>query len=75
LREPWSQNIAVAMLAGSGGALRELLMALRFEADADGLTHVTVNLPPDHPAEDDLRASGYDFADAETSAYIYALTL
>ena len=75
LREPWSQNVAVAMLAGSGGALRELLMALRFEADADGLTHVTVNLPPDHPAEEDLRASGYDFADVEASAFIYALDL
>ena len=55
--------------------MRELLMALRFEADADGLAHVTVNLPPGHPAEDDLRASGYDVADAEASAYIYALTL
>jgi GNAT superfamily N-acetyltransferase len=75
LREPWSQNISVAMLGGTGGAMRELLMALRFEADADGLTHVTVNLPPGHPAEEDLRASGYDFADAEASAYIYALAL
>ena len=75
LREPWGQNVAVSLLAGSGGALREVLLALRFEADADGLKHVTVNLPPGHPAEDDLRASGYDFADAERSAYIYALTL
>lgn len=75
LREARRQNIAVAMLAGSGGALRELLMALRFEADADGLTHVTINLPPGHPAEEDLRASGYDFADVEASAFIYALTL
>ena len=75
LREPWSQNVAVALLAGSGGALRELLMALRFEADADGLSHVTVNLPPGHPAEEDLKASGYDFADAEASGYVYALTL
>ena len=75
LREPWGQNIAVSLLAGGGGALRELLMALRFEADADGLRHVTVNLPPGHPAEEDLKASGYDFADAERSAYIYALIL
>ena len=75
LRDPWAQNISVSLLAGSGGAMRELLMALRFEADADGLTHVTVNLPPGHPAEEDLRASGYDFADAEASAYIYALRL
>jgi len=50
-------------------------MALRFEADADGLNHVTVNLPPGHPAEEDLRASGYDFADAEHSAFVYALKL
>jgi GNAT superfamily N-acetyltransferase len=75
LREPWGPNIAVAFLAGSGGALRELLMALRFEADADALRHVTVNLPPGHPAEEDLKASGYDFADADRPAYIYALTL
>ena len=75
LREPWGNNLAVAFLAGRGGALRELLMALRFEADADGSEHVTVNLPPGHPAEDDLRASGYDFDDAETNAFVYALTL
>lgn len=75
LREPWGQNIAVSLLSGRGGALRELLMALRFEADADSLNHVTINLPPGHPAEEDLNATGYDFADAEHSAYIYALTL
>jgi hypothetical protein len=75
LREPWGQNIAVSLLAGGGGALREVLTALRFEADADGLTHVTANVPPGHPAEDDLRATGYDFADAEASAYVYALNL
>ena len=75
LREPWGQNIAVSLLAGAGGSLREVLMALRFEADADALSHVTVNLPPGHPAEDDLRASGYDFADAEASAFVYAKDL
>ena len=75
LREPWGQNIAVSLLAGGGGALRELLMALRFEADADGLNHVTVNLPPGHPAEEDLKATGYDFADAENSAFVYGLKL
>ena len=75
LREPWGANIAVSVLAGTGGALRELLLALRYEADADGLRHVTVTLPTGHPAEEDLRASGYDFVDAEASAYIYALKL
>jgi len=75
LREPWRQNIAVALVIGGGGALRELLMALRFEADADGLDHVTVNLPRGHPAEEDLRATGYDFANAEDFSHIYGLTL
>jgi GNAT superfamily N-acetyltransferase len=75
LREPWGHNIAVALVMGRGAALQDLLMALRFEADADGANHVTVNLPPGHPAEDDLRATGYDFADAEASAFVYALTL
>lgn len=75
LREPWRVNLAVAVIAGRGGALQDLLMALRFEADADGAEHVTVNVPPDHPAEEDLRASGYDFDDAEAPARVYALTL
>ena len=75
LREPWGQNVAVALIAGGGGALRELLMALRFEADADGLNHVTITVPPAHPAEDDLRATGYDLVDAESSGFIYALKL
>jgi hypothetical protein len=75
LREPWGKNIAVSLLAGGGGALRELLVALRYEADADDLTHVTVNLPPGHPAEDDLRGSGYDSLDAERSGFVFALRL
>lgn len=75
LREPWGHNVAASFIAGKGGAMRELLMALRFEADADGLNHVTISVPPDHPADEDLRASGYDFDDAEALAYVYALTL
>jgi hypothetical protein len=75
LREPWGDNLAVAFLAGTGGALRELLLALRFEADADGLDDVTVALPRDHPAGDDLRASGYDFANDDDTSYIYGLKL
>ena len=50
-------------------------MALRFEADADGLGHVSVSLPRDHPAADDMTASGYDLANDEDSAYIYGLLL
>jgi N-acetylglutamate synthase-like GNAT family acetyltransferase len=75
LREPWGNNLAIAFLAGKGGALRELLVALRFEADADGLEDVTLALPREHPAGDDLRASGYDFANDDDSSYIYALKL
>ena len=75
LRQAWGDNIAVALLLGRGAAMRELLMALRFEADADGLDHVTVNLPRGHPAEEDMRATGYDFANDEDTAYVYALKL
>jgi GNAT superfamily N-acetyltransferase len=75
LREPWGHNLAVAFVAGRGGALRELLMALRFEADADGLNHVTVSLPRGHPAADDMTASGYDLANDDDSSYIYGLNL
>ena len=75
LREPWGNNLAVAFVAGRGGALRELLMALRFEADTDGLDHVTVTLPRGHPAAEDLSASGYDLANDDDSAYIYGLIL
>jgi len=75
MREPWARNLGVAFIAGRGGAMQDLLMALRYEADADDAAHVTVNVPPSHPAEDDLRATGYDFDDAEANAYIYALKL
>jgi len=57
LRDPWGENLAVGFVAGQGGALRELLMSLRFEADADGLDHVTVALPRDHPAAGDMTAT------------------
>lgn len=75
LREPWGHNIAVGFVAGRGGALRELVMALRFEADADGLEDVTIALPRDHPAGEDLRVSGYDFVNDDDSSFIYRLTL
>jgi GNAT superfamily N-acetyltransferase len=75
LREPWGNNLAIAFVAGKGGALRELLLALRFEADADDLDDVSVALPRDHPAGDDLRASGYDFANDDDTSYIYGLKL
>jgi GNAT superfamily N-acetyltransferase len=75
LREAWGPNVAVAFIAGSGAPLRELLMALRFEADADDLQNVTISIPRGHPAVEDLKASGYDLANAEDTAYIYGLVL
>ena len=75
LRDAWGRNLAVAFVAGRGAALRDLLLALRYEADADGLDHVTVALPRGHPAGDDMNASGYDLANADDSAYIYGLDL
>ena len=75
MKDPWGENLAVAFVAGRGGALRELLMSMRFEADADGLDHVTVALPRDHPAADDLTASGYHLANDDDTSYIYGLEL
>ena len=75
IREPWGEHLAVSFVAGSGGALRELLTALRFEADADGLDHVTIALPRDHPAADDFAATGYHLANDEDTSYIYGLLL
>lgn len=75
LRRPWGESVSVAFIAGTGATLRDLLFALRYEADADGVDHVTVALPRDHPAADDMQASGYDLANAEDSAYIYGLKL
>jgi GNAT superfamily N-acetyltransferase len=75
LRSPWGDNLAVAFVAGRGAALRDLLLALRYEADADGLDHVTLALPRGHPAGDDLNASGYDLANSDDHAFIYGLRL
>lgn len=75
LREPWGENIAVSVIAGSGGSLRELLAALRFEADADDVAEVSISVPRDHPAAGDLEASGYHFANAEDHSYIYGISL
>lgn len=76
LRRAWSgESLSVAFVAGSGAALRDLLFALRYEADADALERVTIALPHGHPAADDMKACGYDLADAEDTAFIYGLKL
>jgi len=75
LRAAWGPAVAVSFIAGRGATLRDLLYALRYEADADGLERVSVAVPRGHPAADDLQASGYDFANAEDTSYIYTLNL
>ncbi|TME93698.1 MAG: GNAT family N-acetyltransferase [Chloroflexi bacterium] len=75
LRPAWSDNISVAFVAGKGAALRDLLFALRYEADADGLDHVTIALPRRHPAAVDMNACGYDLVNAEDNAGVYGLKL
>lgn len=58
-----TDRLGVNFVFGSGAALQDLLMALRFEADIDGMDGVWLAAPPDHPATGDLQAVGYDFSD------------
>jgi GNAT superfamily N-acetyltransferase len=61
VREGWGgDNLWAYFVSGSGGALQELLLALRYEADADGMEGVSLWAPDGHPAEDDFRSTGYD---------------
>lgn len=61
VRVGWGgDRLWVSFITGSGGALRELATALRFEADSDALAGVSLWAPAGHPGADDLRAAGYD---------------
>ena len=61
VREGWGgDNLWAYFVSGSGGALQELLLALRYEADADGMEGVHLWAPGGHPAEEDFSATGYD---------------
>jgi GNAT superfamily N-acetyltransferase len=61
VREGWGGDTLWAyFVSGSGGALQELLLALRYEADADRMEGVNLWAPDGHPAEEDFRATGYD---------------
>ncbi len=69
------RHLPVTFLAGSGGALDDLLMRLRFEADAEDLDGAIVWAPEDHPAAGRLEAAGYDFRREPGQVSIYALDL
>src|ERR1700694_5680699 len=61
VREGWGgDNLWAYFVSGSGGALQELLLALRYEADADGMEGVSLWAPDGHPAEEDSGATEYD---------------
>lgn len=73
-RSRW-RHLPITFLAGSGGALDDLLMRLRFEADAEDLDGAIVWGPEDHPAAGQLEAAGYDFRREPGQLSIYALDL
>ena len=61
VREGWGgDNLWAYFVTGSGGTLQELLLALRYEADVDGMEGVSLWAPDGHPAEEDFSATGYD---------------
>lgn len=53
-------RLAVSFVAGSGAGFRDLLTALRFEADADGREGVALAAPEDHPSAGEIASVGYD---------------
>jgi hypothetical protein len=75
VREGWGGDRFWAyFVSGSGGSLRDLLMALRFEADTAGYEAVNLWAPDGHPGEEDFAASGYD-SEPEFHLSYYALRL
>ena len=76
VREGWGGDTLWAyFVSGSGGALQELLLALRYEADADGMEGVNLWAPDGHPAEEDFSATGYDSETAPFRMSYFALRL
>lgn len=61
VREGWGgDSLWAYFVSGGGAALRDLLMALRFEADTAGLSTVNLWAPEGHPGEAEFAATGYD---------------
>jgi len=75
LRAGFRRRLPVTFLSGSGAALQDLLMALRFEADSLGVDAVAVLAPAGHPAGGDLAEVGYHLADDEHHTCVFALEL
>lgn len=75
LLQPGSDRLVVGFIAGAGAALDELLEALRFEADSQGLGGVALWLPESHPAADQIEAVGYHLEDESTRCTAYVRRL
>ena len=75
LRQGARRRLPVTFLAGSGAAVQDLLLGLRFEADSLDMDGVAVLAPATHPAAEDIVEAGYDRAEGEGHAYVYALDL
>ena len=68
-------ELAAPFVSGAGAAFRDLTMALRFEADIEGLKGVAIWAYDGHPGEDDLRATGYDSETAPFRLHYFGLRL
>jgi GNAT superfamily N-acetyltransferase len=76
VREGWGgDHLWAYFVSGSGGALQELLLALRFESDSLGMDGVSLWAPEGHPAEEDFKASGYDSESVPFRMSYFALKL
>jgi GNAT superfamily N-acetyltransferase len=76
VREGWGgDNRWAYFVSGSGAALQDLLLALRFEADTLAMDGVSLWAPEGHPAEEDFRASGYDSETVPFRMSYFALKL
>jgi GNAT superfamily N-acetyltransferase len=76
VREGWGgDRLWAYFVSGSGGALQDLLLRLRFEADSLGLEAVNLWAPDGHPGEEDFAASGYDSGPDAFHLSYYALRL
>lgn len=76
VRMGWGgDELAAPFVIGSGAAFRDLALALRFEADIEGLKGTAVWIYDGHPAEDDLRETGYDSETAPFRLHYYGLRL
>lgn len=69
------KRLGVSYVSGSGGALQDLLMGLRFEADSHGMDGVRLWAPVENPAAGELGEVGYDLARGYFERYAYARTV